>query len=78
MDLCQYKNIFGEPNTGAHSYRIFNIAIVDLGLTILASYLIAKYYSMDFIYVFIIMMLIGLIMHKLFCVDTTLTKLVFE
>jgi len=77
MNLCQYKNIFGTPNTGAHSYRLFNIAIVDLGFTILASYLIAKYFSMNFVYVFIILMLIGLIMHKLFCVDTTLTKLVF-
>ncbi len=27
--LCKYKNIFGAPNTGVHSYRIFNIAIVD-------------------------------------------------
>ena len=78
MNLCQYKNIFGAPNTGAHSYRIFNIAIVDLGLTILAAYLISRYYLIDFVYVFIILMLIGLIIHKLFCVDTTLTKLVFE
>ena len=78
MSLCQYKNIFGAPNTGAHSYRIFNIAIVDFGLTVLASYFIAKYYLMDFITVFLILMLIGLIMHKLFCVDTTLTKIFFE
>jgi hypothetical protein len=78
MDLCQYKNIFGESKTGVHLYRIFNIAIVDLGLTILASYFIAKYYKMNVFYVFIILMLISLIIHKLFCVDTTLTKLVFE
>jgi hypothetical protein len=31
--LCKYKNMFGIPNKGLHSYRIFNIAIVDLTLT---------------------------------------------
>ena len=23
VDLCKYKNIFGKPNEGFHSYRIF-------------------------------------------------------
>ena len=32
--LCDYKNILGEPNKGLHKYRIFNIAIVDVLLTI--------------------------------------------
>ena len=27
--FCKYKNIFGEPNTGLHEYRILDIAIVD-------------------------------------------------
>jgi hypothetical protein len=27
--FCKYKNIFGEEGKGVHSYRIFNIAIVD-------------------------------------------------
>jgi hypothetical protein len=78
MSLCQYRNIFGKPNSGAHSYRIFNIAIIDLGLTILVAYIISKYYILDFVYVFIILMLLSLILHKLFCVETTLTKFVFE
>ena len=38
--LCQYKNIFGKVNEGIHSYRIFNIAIVDVLLTILLSFII--------------------------------------
>ena len=77
INLCKYKNIFGEPKHGIHSYRIFNIAIIDIGLTTYVSYLIAKHYSINVIYVFLIVMLISLIMHKLFCVDTTLTKFVF-
>ena len=78
MNLCQYKNIFGKPNIGVHSYRIFNIAIVDLFFTVLAAYAISKYYILDFWYVFIILMLISLILHKMFCVDTTLTQLAYN
>ena len=33
--LKQYKDIFGKPNEGVHSYRLFDVAIVDLLLTIL-------------------------------------------
>lgn len=40
MKLCEYKNIFGEPNTGIHSYRIFNIAIVDTLATIVVAIII--------------------------------------
>lgn len=35
MNLCKYKNILGEPGKGVHSYRIFNIAIVDVLLTLI-------------------------------------------
>ena len=44
--LGKYSNIFGKPNEGAHSYRILDIAIVDVLATgVLASvvaYLINK------------------------------------
>ena len=34
MFFCQYANIFGKPGQGLHQYRLFNIAIVDVLLTI--------------------------------------------
>ena len=37
IDLCKYKDILGKPGQGVHSYRIFNIAIVDVILTISAA-----------------------------------------
>lgn len=76
MNLCQYKDLFGKPNTGLHSVRVFNIAIVDLSLTMFISAVIAYYIECKFIPVFIIVLLISLVIHKLFCVETTLTKLV--
>ena len=31
---CKYKDIFGKPNEGIHSFRIFNISVIDTLLTI--------------------------------------------
>lgn len=77
MNLCKYKDIFGKPNTGVHSYRIFNIAIVDLLLTFLAAFIIARLLKKTFWIVLLILFLLGIILHHLFCVRTTIDKLIF-
>ena len=78
MNLCKYKNLFGKPNTGLHSFRIFNIAIVDLSLTIFAAYLFSILFKFSFLYSFIGLFILGIILHRLFCVKTTIDKLIFE
>ena len=84
MSLCKYQDLFGKPNTGLHSYRLFNIAIVDVILTIIGSYIlylaIQKYlYSyINFWLVLVIMFLLGIILHRLFCVRTTVDKILFK
>ena len=45
VDLCKYKDIFGKPNTGAHKYRFFNIAIVDVAVTIIAGFLFSWFFK---------------------------------
>lgn len=75
--LCQYKNIFGKPNQGIHSYRIANIAIVDLILTIILAYIISQYMNNSFIYVFMAIFITGILLHRLFCVNTTINQLIF-
>lgn len=77
MDLCAYKNIFGEPGKGVHSYRIFNIAIVDVVMTIIGAYFVAKYFKLNFVYTLISLFILGIIMHRLFCVKTTVDKFLF-
>lgn len=77
MNLCKYKDIFGKPNTGVHSYRIFNIAIVDVLLTILVAFIIARLIKKPFWIVLLILFLLGIILHHLFCVKTTIDKLIF-
>ena len=77
--LCQYKNIFGKVNEGIHSYRIFNIAIVDVLLTILLSFIIYLFIpKFNFIYILLAIFIIGIILHRLFCVSTTIDKLLFN
>ena len=78
MDFCKYKNMFGKPNEGVHSYRIFNIAIVDVLLTIILGFIISLLTNYKLIYVLIFLFLLGIFMHRLFCVQTTIDKILFN
>ena len=46
--LCAYRNLFGRVAEGAHSYRIFDIAIVDVLFTVLGAYLLHRLFSVSF------------------------------
>lgn len=85
--LCKYKFIFGKPNKGIHAHRLLGFAIADVIATILGGIFIGilynyyinkkielnnKYISYSIICAFIV----GIIMHKLFCVDTKLNLLI--
>ena len=75
--LCQYSNIFGEPGKGVHKYRVCNIAVVDVLLTIVGAYLINLYVETGFWKVLLCLFLLGIILHKVFCVRTTVNKFLF-
>jgi hypothetical protein len=76
-NLCPFKSLFGEPNTGVHSYRIMDLAIVDIVSTIILAYGLAVYFNQEFYQVLIATFLLGIIMHRLFCVRTTIDKILF-
>lgn len=77
MDLCQYSNIFGEVGKGVHSIRIFNIAIVDTLSTIILAYIISAMLKIKFWKVLIILFILGIFLHRLFCVQTTIDRIIF-
>ncbi len=77
FSLCQYKNILGKPKEGLHSYRIYNIAIVDVLLTILGAYIIHIATKFSFVIILILLFLLGIILHRIFCVKTTVDKALF-
>lgn len=76
--LCKYKDIFGKPNEGIHSIRLLNIAIVDLGLTMLVALAISYFGGITYWKVLLLLLLLGILMHRLFCVRTTIDKLLFS
>lgn len=45
---CVFKDILGKPGQGIHSYRLFNIAIVDTALTVLLTWSIHESCGFDF------------------------------
>ena len=77
MNLCKYKDVFGKPGEGAHKYRVFNIAIVDTLLTVLLAYIIAYFSGISLMYVIPGTFFFGIVLHRLFCVRTTVDKLLF-
>lgn len=69
--------MFGSPGKGIHSYRLFDLAIVDVFMTVLFAYFIHWYFRFSFWLVLLILFLFGIVMHRLFCVRTTVDKLLF-
>jgi len=77
MDLCKYKNALGESGKGIHSYKLFGISMADVIMTFIGAWIISYFLKSSFIKTLIILFLLGIILHRLFCVRTTVDKLLF-
>ena len=76
--LCQYKDLFGKVGQGVHSYKLFHVSMVDVLLTILGAYIIHFFLpKYPFKYTLLFLFLLGIFLHRLFCVRTTVDKLLF-
>ena len=78
MCLCKYKDIFGKPREGVHSYRFLDFAIIDIIFTIIGAYIISKYSNYNFYKILLFLFILGIILHKLFCVNTKLNSIIFK
>ena len=80
INTCSYKNMLGEVGKGIHSYRLFDIAIFDVLLTILAAGLFRLYFSpkISFALILFVFFCLGIFFHRVFCVRTTIDKLLFS
>ena len=88
MSLCQYKNLFGEPRTGIHSLRIpiIDVGFWDVFFTVILGLFIAVIPILFFktnikntiIISQIFVFLLGIIVHRLFCVRTRVDQLLFK
>ena len=75
--LCKYKDALGKPGTGVHSYRFMGVAIVDVIMTLIAALFISYSTKKSFFMIAAILFILGIILHRLFCVRTTIDKLLF-
>jgi hypothetical protein len=75
--LCKYKNALGIPGKGIHSFQIYGIAVADVIMTIIAAFLFSWLFKWSFIYTLIGLFLLGIILHRIFCVRTTVDKILF-
>ena len=75
--VCKFKDFFGKPNEGVHRFRIFNIAIIDVIFVIIFAVIISKYFKISLLYTIIGIFILGIIIHRLFCVRTTVDQILF-
>ena len=77
--LCKYKNIFGEAGStdGLRKYRIFGIAMLDTGVVLLFAILIAWMFRLSYVKTIIALFILGIVVHRMFCVRTAVDKLIF-
>lgn len=76
--LCKYKNMIGEPNTGAHAlFRVFDVAMFDVLVVLLGSGLLGYYMKWNIPITVGGMFVLGIVVHRAFCVRTTVDKWLF-
>jgi len=77
--FCKYKDVLGKPKEGFHKYRIMNISILDVLATILLAKTIQYYIVPDknIWLILILCFILGIILHRIFCVKTTIDRLLF-
>jgi hypothetical protein len=68
--MSEFKDIFGKPFEGIHSYRFGGIAIIDTLLTIVLTFLISIVAGFSFFKTLLVLFLSGEFMHYLFGVNT--------
>lgn len=72
------KNLVGEPKTGVHAIRFMNTAIVDYILAILLAIVITYITQIPLVLTTIGVLIIGVITHYIFDIETGTTKLLFN
>jgi hypothetical protein len=77
IDLCKYKNLFGVPGEGIHAFKIYGISVWDtliaIGIALIIAWVTGWYYWQTTIG----FLLLGIVVHRVFCVRTTIDKMLF-
>lgn len=77
--MCKYANILGIPGKGIHRFRLGGIAVVDLVLTLgLALGLSYIPRGPPFTVWIIILLLLAMVLHALFCTKTSVSTWLYN
>lgn len=77
MNFCKYSDVFGIPSKGVHSYRLFDVAIVDVVGTIIVAFILQIFFGGAYWKHVLILFMLSIVLHRSFCVRTTVDKLLF-
>ena len=77
MNLCKYKDILGMANKGFHTHGVVGFAYLDLIGTVIISYLLSFITRYKTLYIFLFLFFMSIVLHRVFCVDTVITKMIF-
>ena len=74
---CPWKDIFGAPRTGAHAWRLGDVAVVDTALTFVLAFALQKIFfkNFSFLKILVVTFIVGEILHWAFCVDTKVIQM---
>ena len=73
---CIYKDSLGIPGQGFHTH-ILGVAILDVIGSNLIAELLAYVFNWNIYLTMIAVFLTGIVLHRIFCVRTTLDKILF-
>jgi hypothetical protein len=79
MDFCKYKDALGKLREGTHELRdpVLDTALNDVMMTITGAFAFSWYMNYSFWYVLLILFISGIVLHRVFCVRTTVDKFLF-
>lgn len=75
--LCTYKDALGKPNTGLHSIRFMGVAIFDVLSVLVGAIAIAWVFNLPYIPTIIGVYILGIVVHRAFCVKTAVDVALF-
>ena len=77
--LCKYKDALGVPGskTGLRKYRIFGIALFDTAVVLVFAVLLAWMFRLSYAYTIVAIFILGVFVHRLFCVRTAVDNIIF-
>ena len=75
--FCKYKDVLGNVGEGVHKH-FMGIAIADVLMTVLGAYLLHRMTGYSLWICIIGLFIVGIILHRVFCVRTTIDKLLFR